>query len=404
VEHTIEIIVSFFGLPFSVPSWFTGRIWLLRLGYYKLTRKKEQAGDWVWIVDHTVQFGVEKCLVILGIRLSGLPPPGTPVSHEDVEPLALFPVKNSNGEIVYQQLEETIKETGIPREIIGDQGSDLKSGIEKFCKEHQKTCYIYDIKHKTANVLRNELQDDERWQEFTRLTAQTRQKVQQTSLSALAPPNQKTKARYMNIDILVQWGEKILIFLEKEETTVDKMFDQKQVKEKLGWVTQFRNDISEWKELFEIVAITESFVRKEGLYYNCHLRLDEILPLQVHTERAKKVREELLAFVSQESSKAKPSERLLGSSEVIESVFGKLKQLEQNQSKSGFTGMLLSVAAVVSKTTVDVVQKAMETVRTKQVLVWCKETLGKSLQSKRKEVFETYNKMEQKWDQLDVVV
>ena len=71
------------------PAWFTGRLWLLRLGYYKLTRPKEQTEDWVWIVDHTVQLGKEKCLVILGVRLSALPIEGHCLSHEDVEPIAL---------------------------------------------------------------------------------------------------------------------------------------------------------------------------------------------------------------------------------------------------------------------------------------------------------------------------
>jgi hypothetical protein len=57
----------------EAPSWYTGRFWLMRLGYYKLHRPKTQAEDWIWIVDHSVQIGVEKCLVILGIRLKDLP-------------------------------------------------------------------------------------------------------------------------------------------------------------------------------------------------------------------------------------------------------------------------------------------------------------------------------------------
>ncbi len=121
-SRVIEIVMSFLQLPLPSPSWFSGRFWLLRLGYYKLTRPKEHADDWVWIVDHTIQIGEEKCFVILGIRLSSLPPHGRCLSHEDVEPIALFPVKQSNGEIVWQQLEETVEKTGVPREIIGDQG------------------------------------------------------------------------------------------------------------------------------------------------------------------------------------------------------------------------------------------------------------------------------------------
>jgi hypothetical protein len=128
-SRAIETVILSLELSLSSPSWFSDRLWLFRLGYFKLTRPKEWAGDWVWIVDHTVQLGAEKCLVILGFRLSNLPAPGDCLSQEDAEPIALFPVKQSNGEVVFQQLEDTIPKTGVPREIIGDQGSDLKSGI-----------------------------------------------------------------------------------------------------------------------------------------------------------------------------------------------------------------------------------------------------------------------------------
>jgi hypothetical protein len=56
--------------------------------------------------------------VILGIRLNSLPLRGNCVTHKDVEPIYLNPVKKSDGEIVYQQLEEAIKKTGIPRETL----------------------------------------------------------------------------------------------------------------------------------------------------------------------------------------------------------------------------------------------------------------------------------------------
>ena len=78
-------------------------------------------------------------------------------------------------------------------------------------------------------------------------------------------------------------------------------------------------------------------------------------------------------FVKTESLKAKPNKRLLGSSEIIDSVLGKTKRLEQDQSKSGFTGLILATAAIVSHTTQEVVAKAMEIVITKKVLEWIKE-------------------------------
>jgi len=71
---------------------------------------------------------------------------------------------------------------------------------------------------------------------------------------------------------------------------------------------------------------------------------------------------------------------------VIESVFGKQKRLEQDQAKSGFTGLLLGIAAMVSTTTSEVVKKAMETVPTQAVLDWCQENIGSSVQAKKIEM------------------
>jgi len=51
----LEVVKKFLGISLNVPSWHSARLWLLRLGYYKLTRPKEQGADWVWIVDHTIQ-------------------------------------------------------------------------------------------------------------------------------------------------------------------------------------------------------------------------------------------------------------------------------------------------------------------------------------------------------------
>lgn len=399
-SRAIDAVMTSLQLPLSAPSWFSGRFWLQRVGYYKLTRPKEHADDWVWIVDHTVQVGDEKCFVILGVRLCDLPTYNNSISHSDVEPISLAPVKQSNGEVVFQQLEDATSKTGIPREIVSDHGSDLKSGVEKFCENHQETCYVYDIKHKTASVLKRVLGKDCVWQKFIQLAAQTKRKVQQTQLAALAPPNQRTKARYMNVDILIRWGLKIDIFLEKQKRGVNQEFDQKQVEEKFGWVTGFRKDIKEWGELLDIVTTTENFVRMQGLCANSYLELEKLLSDRAHTEQTIKVRKELLNFVREESSKAKPGERLLGSSEVIESVFGKLKRLERDQSKSGFTGLLLSVPAMVSQTTREVVRDALEMVPTKKVLGWCKKNLGQSVQAKRRNAFASGDKPEQKWDQF----
>ena len=385
-SRVMELFMVFLGLPISAPTWHTGRLWLMRLGYYKLTRPKEVADDWVWIVDHSVQIGVEKCFLILGVRLKDLPE-NRPLKYEDVEPIDLVPVKKSNGNIVYEQLEKASKKTGLPAEIISDHGSDIKAGVDRFCLQHKETISIYDIKHKTASILKREFEKDEDWLQFKTLCSQTKAKVQQTVLGHLAPPNQRSKARYMNIDKLIDWGIKILHYLERDKDEISAELDVDLLNEKLDWVNQFRHKIHEWSRILVIIGSAETFVRTEGLYNNADLKLESNISQVDSCERANKIKQEIIEFIKIESKKAKPKQKLLGSSEVIESVFGKQKVLEQEQSKSGFTGLILGLPAIVSTTTNEIIKKAMETVKTKNVIDWVKNNIGKSVQAKRNEVF-----------------
>lgn len=349
------------------------------------------AEDWIWIIDHSVQAGVEKCLVILGIRLRDLPV-NRALRYEDVEPIELIPVTKSNGEIVYEQLKTAKEKTGAPREIVADKGSDIKSGIERFCSENKETCYVHDIKHGLAILLEKKLANDTSWKDFTGLCRDTKRLVQQTDLASLAPPSQRSKARYMNIDVLVNWGDKILTFLDQGKEKINKQFDFEKVIEKLNWVNNYRTSIEKWTNLMNMISCAENFVRNNGLSNNTYLDLeDQINKLNID-DGNRVIKDGIINFIKTESDKAKSEERLLGSSEIIESLFGKQKNIENQQSKSGFTGLLLSLAAIVSTNTKDVIQQAMTSVKTTTVIKWYENNIGASVQAKRAGAFKFHEK------------
>ena len=240
------------------------------------------------------------------------------LKHEAVEPLALYPVKRSNGDIVFEQLEETIEKTGVPRAIVADQGSDLKCGIDQFIQAHPTTSSIYDIKHKTAALLKQHLQHDTTWKRFTQLASQTKSQVQQTALAFLAPPNQRTKARYMNLEILVRWSQRALGVLDRIKTRTDTRARYEHSETKLGWLTQFREPLKEWEALCQSAITAESFVRTQGIGRGCEQDLRQRFDLGLSSPRVLLFREQIVDFVKTEALKAKPNDRLLGSSEIIE--------------------------------------------------------------------------------------
>ena len=72
--------------------------------------------------------------------------------------------------------------------------------------ELQKVPHVYDIKHKVATILKKEFHQDKTWQSFVTRTNRTKLRVTLTELAFLVPPGLKNKARYMNLDTLVELG------------------------------------------------------------------------------------------------------------------------------------------------------------------------------------------------------
>ena len=388
--RALEILTTLvpFPLPLTPCSWWTGRLWLLRLGYYKLTRPKEMADDWVWIVDHSVQVGPEKCLLILGVRLSRLSLTSCCLGHADVEPIELRPVRHSTGEIVWEQLEEAANKTGIPREILSDGGGDLQAGIRRFCEAHPHTCAIYDVTHKLALLVKAFLSDTDAWSRFCQGAAQMKQRLQQTPLAALAPPAQPSKARFMNVDRLGRWASQVLDILEADPVVTEAVRLSAQAHlDKVNWLDTFRDDVEIWATIFAIVDVTQQAVRQEGFQAHCVQEVETAIERMDLPDSVIAFRDRVLEFVRTESAKAAPDERLVGSSEVIESVFGKVKHLEGAQSKQGFTGLILGAAAMVAPTDQQVVRAAMETVSATEVQHWCREHVGESVQAQRRRLF-----------------
>ena len=64
---SLSVVAEFFAMPQDIPSWDSGRLWLMRIGYYKLHRAKTQADDWIWIIDFSVQLGKETCAELVEV-------------------------------------------------------------------------------------------------------------------------------------------------------------------------------------------------------------------------------------------------------------------------------------------------------------------------------------------------
>jgi hypothetical protein len=386
-SRVLEFIARSFDLPFSAPDWTTGRMWLLRFGLAQLDAAKDPADDWVWLIDHSVQIGRQKVLAIVGIRLLDLPEPGQSLCPDDLVLIDLVPMETSTREDVAHCLEDAAAWNSVPRAIVDDHGSDLNGGVQLFQANHPETVEIYDTKHKAACLLKARLEKDPRWIAFCTRVGQTRCAIQQTELGALVPPGSKPKARFMNLEGQLNWAAKTLALLDGLPGSAPPWATPARLEEKLGWLRGFREDLAQWREWQSLIDMTVSFVGNEGLDAKTALRLSQELRPLVRSGEGGRLARELVEFVSEQASKAKPGERLPGSTEVLESCFGRFKALEKDQAKGGFTSLLLGFGTLFAEATIERVLEAMEAVPTRRVRDWCAEHLGQTLFSRRKNAF-----------------
>ena len=205
----------------------------------------------------------------------------------------------------------------------------------------------------------------------------------QTELAYLVPPSLKTKARYMNLESLVSWGQNVLSYLDAPRVVPGITLNQARLEAKLGWLRDYREDLKEWSELLAVAEATEDYIRYEGYHTRARQELWLRLKLRATCAPARRMRSGVLRFVQSQSAAAAPGERLLGSSEVLESLIGTYKRMQSTHSKGGMTAMLLSIGAIVSRKTSETIHAALTAIKSSDVLQWIKEGMGVTLQAQR---------------------
>jgi hypothetical protein len=379
----------------AMMAWTTVRCWLMRLGLYALMRPLERADDWAYLIDHTVQVGTVKCLAVVGVRLSRLPYPRRCLRRQDLALIALTPMPHSTALAVKQALERAELRTGVPRLVVADEGGDVRGGIERYCGDHPHTSSTCDLAHKGANLLRKLLEGDARWPEFVARLGQTRGKLPLTSLACCLGPSLRSKARFMNLGAPLRWARWCLRMLDRpwptggalsdRQRAVVAGIDREQLEAKLGWLRDYREAIERWSQWHEAIQVVVRQVRRHGIGSDSVARLRSQLAALDLSASGRDAADTMLIFVGLHATAVRhPGEHLIGSTEVLESLFGELKALERQQAGSGFTGLILALGAIASDWTAEEIQAALEATPWKAARAWVEEQLGPTVQSQRR--------------------
>lgn len=374
---------------------------MLRLGLFQLTIVKQQADDWVVILDHTCQLGNQKCLIVLGIRLSHWRTLRRPLAFQDMTVLMIRVIERSTGLIVESQLREVQSEIGHIAAILSDQGSDIVNGAKLFSQpsdqepplfdvdqvalpDAPKPLVLKDFSHASSHILKGHLEADPKWQEFISQCGKTQPKVKQTVLGALAPPTQKVKGRYMNIGEIICWGVKMLGLLAGICGKLPKGIDPTSLKAKYGWLKSFDDSLAQWNELNQLRERSLQLIRVYGYSSQAVDAMRAKLSTYRSYPSSQSMADELLELARSQAVSIAPGLSYPGSSEIIESLIGKIKQIQGQHSRGGFSKMVLTIGAFLSEMSEAVVWQALQSIREIDIRAWTKATLGTTLGSIRR--------------------
>ncbi len=361
----------------EAPTHSIIRQWLMKLGLFKLQRTHLE-GEWMLVVDATIQMGPQKVLLVLGIRIDNLQKNYIP-TYEDAEPLVMKIVENCPGEVIEEVILEAKEKVGLVRGIVSDAGSEMKKGMRLLDESGQNSIHLFDIIHLISNLLKNDLKNDDDWLAFKQDTTHMTQVVKLSDLAHLAPPRLRSKERLMASVCLIKWGCNLLAYVDAL------VLHNNEVDPKVAWIFKYRKHLSIWRQLHDLGEIALLLVHEQGYHQEISTEWNKSIALiDFINPRTKSFAELIKALLQKEGLKVPEGEHLLGSSVIIESSFGKFKQIEGHHASSGITTLVLALAAIFGKTDNIELAEALKSVSRNDLKEWLDENLGQTYLSKRK--------------------
>jgi hypothetical protein len=325
-------------------------------------------------MDHSIDIGIKKVLVVLRVSLVALQRRGSAISLEDCECIGLRVHEKSNGDIVAQDLTEIFKKSGVPSAIIKDGGGDLASGVDKWKNQNkqEQVEVIEDIGHIVANAIKGQYAKAKLFKLFLAIVNRCSRQLRQTNLAFLIPPKLRSKGRYQGISTFAKWALKIIELFN--ETTQNHEF--KKLRISLLGLSKLKNTIISFAQTVLISSQIMEILKTEGLNIKTY---NESMALTEGFSERSPVKQKLISWLSthiQVRSRLGMNEApLLVSSDIIESLFGKFKHIQSRGSMMDMNRSVLLLPALCGKPKQHGSNSSLEKANTRELANWDAENI-----------------------------
>ncbi len=376
LDKEMIILSEFISAIDETPCNTTITNWILKIGYYELTKTKIKANDWIILLDHSIQIGNQKILVIYGVRQSELKFERA-LQYKDLTTLAIVSKTKWTGQDVADQIIKLEKDLGKIIYAIGDYGGNLKKGL-RICEIK----HIHDLTHWMALEVEKLYKNDKKYLCFSLKMSELRIKFSQSDLAHIIPPKQRKKSFYQNIKTISDWAVKSLQFLERENEKTKSYIKEK---ENLLWLKDYEDFIYELDSINQTICEIEKVLKTKGLSTETIKTCNSILNLSKlnKSEKGKKIKPKILNYLRQTLQLVPQKESLLCTSDILESAFGKYKNYVNSNPMACVTNIILCLAAFTCTLSEQEIIKAIEKTKIKDIKKWTDDNIGKSVLKNR---------------------
>lgn len=369
------------------PHYSTVRQWTMRNSYFKLHSELPDS-KWIVLGDVTIDIGKIKCLVTVASDLVKLDErENYTLSLNDLQIIGINPTEKSTGLFASKAFEQASHRLGGQESIAAyviDGGSDVQNGAKILNEGDKKIKFLYDLSHKLALVLEKELTVDPKWEEYTKHLTKSRQLMAQTEFAALMPPKLRSKARFMNAALYIDWPDRIQKC--KQAGNLNNIPPDRYEKY-FGWLSQYLSALNRWIPKVYAVEMIKDVIRIHGLSQNSYKYLEDSFALMPLEHEVSDFTRKAMSSLYEEVKKLDEGQTLPAFTEVLESTFGSHKN-HIGRGGQGLCGNVITLATLIGPVqTTDEIHKAMEKAPVRAVLSWVKEKVGETVGSLRRKFF-----------------
>lgn len=349
------------GWPsYGKPSPTTIRNWVLRCGYYALEYTRDLQGDYVVIIDESIQIGKEKLLLMLGVKVDAGQCYSAPLCGLDAEVLGMEVQNSWTGPFIARFIQDNLSRyPGLKlKYAVSDQGTSLLAAMRSLSLPRASDC-----SHVMMNAVKDIFGQDEALSELSASIGQLRRRLMLSDWGGLLPPTLRDKDRFLRIFTIVEWANRMDGYWARLPAVA---------RRHIAFYRKAWPLLRRLRQVRELIAIASAILKTAGLSEHSFQRWQQsaaqyLSAQKVATKQAKAFVAKIDAYFAAHAGLYKERSQIICCSDIIESTFSRYKN------KGGMKAIsadVLSVALYNREITSGFVRSALTSVSCLDVEEW----------------------------------